>query len=90
VFKFRYVLPDDRNVAKFVTDDAKPILQVMQTHLMTHEKLDDQYHTTHFVLLEIENPQWQTVETVYVDNEEYDKARGWSIPEPCMAKDVEV
>jgi hypothetical protein len=79
MFKFQLILPKGETVV-----ESKPILQVMQLfapHLIASGDI---------VLYKIENPQWQTVETVYVDNEEYDKARGWKMPEPCEGKDVEV
>jgi hypothetical protein len=83
MFKIRNVLPDERNITRFVINEPKPILQVMQTYEITQGVMGD------IGFVKVHNPQWQTVETVYVDNEEYDKARGWKMPEPCEGKDID-
>jgi hypothetical protein len=89
MFNHRLILPKGETVV-----EAKPILQVMQTHEIVPKLISgvntDIISSGLYLLVELKDPQWQTIPTEYVDNEEYDKARGYSMPEVLMAKDAEV
>lgn len=76
MFKHRQILPKGETVV-----EAKPILQVMQTVRIMENPI-----TGKLFLVDSENPQWETIPTEYVDNEEYDKARGYKMPEVCEGK----